>query len=96
MVERFDWDPNKNIANISKHGISFAEATTVFNDAKALYKSDPKHSDTEDRFIIIGFSENSRLLMVCHCYKESETVIRIISARKATRTEFAEYGGLVE
>ena len=93
MLERFDWDPVKNMANINKHGISFDEAATVFGDSEALYKPDTEHSNSEDRFIIIGFSENSRLLMVCHCYRESETVVRIISARKATKSEHAEYGG---
>ena len=93
MFERFDWDPVKNIANINKHGISFDEASTVFGDSDALYKPDAEHSNNEDRFIVIGFSENSRLLMVCHCYRESDTVIRIISARKATTSEHAEYGG---
>ena len=63
---------------------------------EALYKPDTEHSGSEDRFILIGFSENSRLLMVFHCYRESETVIRIISARKATKSEHAEYGGNYE
>jgi len=76
-----------------KHGISFYEAMTVFDDDNALYKPDRSHSDNEDRFIILGFSTNPRLLVVCHCYKESETVIRIISARKATSTEREQYGG---
>jgi len=89
----FDWDENKNNANILKHGISFYEAMTVFDDDNALYKPDTSHSDNENRFIILGFSTNPRLLVVCHCYKESETVIRIISARKATNSEREQYGG---
>jgi len=89
----FDWDENKNNENILKHGISFYEAMTVFDDDNALYKPDASHSNNEDRFIILGFSTNPRLLVVCHCYKESETVIRIISARKATSSEREQYGG---
>jgi len=89
----FDWDENKNLANIQKHGISFYEAMTVFDDDNALYKPDKSHSNYEDRFIILGFSINPRLLVVCHCYRESETVIRIISARKATSAEREQYGG---
>jgi len=89
----FDWDENKNNANIQKHGISFYEAMTVFDDDNALYKIDINHTTNEDRFIILGFSTNLRLLVVCHCYRESETVIRIISARKATDSEREQYGG---
>ena len=89
----FDWDENKNIANIQKHGVSFYEAMTVFDDDNALYKSDISHSQDEDRFIILGLSSETRLLVVCHCYRESETVIRIISARKATNSEHEQYGG---
>ena len=89
----FDWDENKNLTNIQKHGISFYEAMTVFDDDNALYKPDNSHSDYEDRFIILGLSINPRLLVVCHCYRESETVIRIISARKATNAEREQYGG---
>jgi len=89
----FDWDENKNNANIQKHGISFYEAMTVFDDDNALYKPDVGHSQNEDRFIILGLSKSPRLLVVCHCYRESETVIRIISARKATSSEHEQYGG---
>jgi len=89
----FDWDDKKNAANILKHGISFYEAMTVFDDDNALYKPDTSHSQDEDRFIILGLSTNPRLLVVCHCYRESETVIRIISARKATSSEREQYGG---
>jgi len=66
---------------------------TVFDDDNALYKPDISHSQSEDRFIILGFSVNPRLLVVCHCYRESDTVIRIISARKATNAEREQYGG---
>ena len=89
----FDWDENKNNSNILKNGISFYEAMTVFDDDNALYKPDVNHSTGEDRFIILGFSSNPRLLVVCHCYRESEKVIRIISARKATNSEHIQYRG---
>ena len=88
---RFAWDENKNIINQHKHKISFEEAQTVFYDESALLIDDPDHSETEDRFILLGFSREARLLVVCHCYRESNTVIRIISARKATRNEAKYY-----
>ena len=87
----FEWDERKNIANIRKHGISFTEAMTVFDDPNVLYKPDPDHSDYEDRFIVFGFSEEARVLVVCHCYYESDSVIRIFSARKATISESNQY-----
>jgi len=88
---RFEWDENKNRVNQDKHKISFEEAKTVFNDWEALVINDPEHSDEEERFIILGLSRTSNLLVVCHCYRETETVIRIISARKATKTESKYY-----
>lgn len=88
---RFDWDENKNIVNQKKHGISFVEAKTVFYDEAARIIDDPEHSEEEERFIILGFSKKANLLVVCHCYRCSETVIRIISARKATKTEARQY-----
>ena len=87
----FEWDENKNTINKSKHNIAFEEAQTVFYDEMALVIDDPDHSIDEDRFIILGLSEQSKLLVVCHCYRESDTVIRIISARKATKTESNQY-----
>ena len=90
---RFEWDENKNTINKRKHRISFEEAQTVFYDAEALVIPDPDHSQDEERFIILGMSRRGNLLVVCHCYRESETVIRIISARKATRNESAQYQG---
>ena len=87
----FEWDENKNRINKSKHAVSFEEAKTVFYDEEALVIDDPEHSEGEDRFIIMGFSEKARLLVVCHCYREADTVIRIISARKATTTEAKWY-----
>lgn len=89
---RFDWDKEKNIANHKKHGISFEEARSVFVDENALMIHDPDHSaGDEDRFILLGLSASIRLMVVCHCYRESDDVIRIISARKATRTEQKRY-----
>jgi uncharacterized DUF497 family protein len=93
LGNRFEWDTNKNKINIRKHGVSFGEAITVFLDENALVIDDYSHSDSEDRFIIIGFSAKPRLLIVCHCFHESNAVIRIISARKATKQESELYGG---
>ena len=88
----FVWDPRKNTQNISKHnGIDFEEAKTVFYDENARLIHDPNHSIDEDRFIILGLSNKLRLLIVCHCYRESESIIRIISARKATSKEAKVY-----
>ena len=87
----FEWDIDKNKANKEKHQVSFEEAQTVFYDRNALLIDDPDHSDDEDRFILLGFSNLANLLVVCHCYRQSESVIRIISARKATRTEANYY-----
>ena len=88
---KFEWDENKNRINKNKHKISFEEAKTVFYDEKALLIDDPDHSEDEERFIIIGESNKANVLVVCHCYRASETVIRIISARKATKTEANQY-----
>ena len=88
---RFEWDENKNQISIQKHGISFQEAVTVFYDDNAVLFDDPEHSEYEERFILLGISASSGLCTVCHCYRESESVIRIISARKATRTEERSY-----
>ncbi len=87
----FEWDENKNRINKGKHNISFEEAKTVFYDEEALVIDDPDHSEEEDRFIILGLSNKANLLVVCHCYRASDTVIRIISARKATSTESKQY-----
>lgn len=92
---RFEWDDSKNVMNIQKHKISFVEAMTVFDDNNALYKPDLDHSFDEERFIIIGISVNLRLLVVCHCYRQSDKVIRLISARKATKQEWEHYGGKI-
>ncbi len=84
---RFEWDENKNLANQRKHKVSFDEAKTVFYDENARLISDPDHSENEERFIIMGLSGSLRMLVVVHCYRANDEVIRIISARKATRTE---------
>ena len=88
---RFEWDPQKDLINRKKHGVSFEDASTVFEDANALVISDPEHSEDEERFVILGFSLQANLLVVCHCYRASESVIRIISARKATKNESRQY-----
>lgn len=88
---RFDWDVNKERSNRLKHGISFEEARSVFYDERALEYDDPDHSDSEDRFLMIGMSERLRVLVVCHCLREAGEVIRIISARRATQSEARHY-----
>lgn len=88
---RFDWDKNKDGHNQKKHGISFEEAFTVFYDENALEFHDPDHSEDEDRFIMLGISFKARVLVVCHCFRDKDAVIRIISARKATKNEFRKY-----
>jgi len=91
--KEFAWDEDKHKINKRKHKISFDEASSVFEDDYAVYFDDDLHSQDEDRFIIIGVSKFDNLLIVCHCYRENDTVIRIISARKATKTESELYGG---
>ena len=88
----FIWDENKNKLNQKKHGVSFEEAKTVFFDENAVEFSDPDHSQEEDRFILLGFSFKLRILIVCYCYKEGDSIIRIFSARKATKNESLNYG----
>ncbi|MCL2464188.1 MAG: BrnT family toxin [Micrococcales bacterium] len=90
---RFEWDPDKDSLNRAKHGVSFDEARTVFFDPRALVIDDPDHSQAEERFIILGHSRALRLLVVAHCYRQAGGVIRIISARKATRREAIAYPG---
>lgn len=89
----FQWDGRKAELNGKKHGIGFNEAKTVFYDENAKIIHDPDHSKDEDRFIILGLSITTQLLVVCHCYREPGNVIRIISARKATKKEARQYGG---
>jgi uncharacterized protein len=88
---RFDWDDRKNAQNRRKHGISFEEAQTVFFDEHALLIGDPDHSEHEERLILLGFSGALRMLLVCHCYRRQDDVIRIISARRANRQEREQY-----
>lgn len=88
----FEWDDNKALKNKKKHeGITFEEAKTVFEDERAILFDDPDHSIDEQRFIIIGMSYKSRMLVVCHCYREEGNTIRIISARRATKSETRQY-----
>ncbi len=88
---KFEWDESKARINQQKHGVSFEEAQTVFDDADALQIFDPDHSESEDRFIMLGMSAVLRILVVCHCYRANDDTIRIISARKATRNESSTY-----
>ena len=92
MVE-FEWDPTKDRANLKKHGVSFDEARSIFFDDYAIQFYDDTHSDEEDRFIMLGMSGESRILVVCHCEREAGNLIRIISARKATKSEQKYYPG---
>ena len=87
----FEWDPDKAAANQKKHAISFEEAKTAFYDVNARIIDDPDHSGDEDRFILLGVSSRLRVLAVCHCYRLSDSVIWIISARPATRNERGQY-----
>ena len=89
---KFEWDWRKAARNERKHGVTFEEAVTAFTDDRGLRISDPDHSDDEERFILLGMSWSHGLLVVCHCYRERSDVIRIITARKATRTERFKYG----
>ena len=88
---RFEWDPAKARENRRKHGVSFDEAITVFADERAILLDDTDHSESEERFVLLGLSAPLRILVVAHCYREGDGAIRLISARKATRTERAQY-----
>ena len=87
----FLWDSKKNATNIKKHGVSFSDAQTIFYDENAIKYYDPDHSEDEDRFIMLGLSFQLRILVVCHCYRENDSVIRIITARKASNNEEDAY-----
>jgi len=87
----FEWDERKNRENQRKHKVSFEEAQTVFLDENAMRYFDPDHSQDEDRFLMLGMSFTLRVLVVCHCYREDDSVIRIISARKADKGERSDY-----
>jgi len=86
---RFEWDERKNAENKRKHGVSFEEAQTVFYDDRAILIDDP--DEDEERFVLLGLSTALRTLVVCHCYREEDQAIRIISARKAGKDERADY-----
>ena len=88
---RFEWDDNKNRENMRKHAVPFEEAQTVFLDENAIRFFDPDHSQNENRFIMLGMSFKLRVLVVCHCYRKNDTVIRIVSARKADKHEAKNY-----
>ena len=88
---QFKWDENKNRKNKREHGVTFEEAQTVFLDENAIRFFDPDHSEEEDRFIMLGISFKLRVLVVCHCYRENDEVIRLISARKADKEECKDY-----
>ena len=90
-VLRFEWDPAKAVSNLRKHGVSFEDAQTVFADEHGLLLDDPDHSATEKRFILLGLSVAERVLVVVHCYRRHRDVIRLISARRASRRERERY-----
>jgi len=89
MDDLFEWSLEKAEANLNKHGVSFKEAETVFSDPLSLTVSDPLHSDKENRFVITGFSDRQRQLVVSHTDRGDK--IRIISARLATPGERRKY-----
>ena len=89
----FEWDKTKAAANIKKHGVSFEEARTVFYDESAVEFYDIEHSNEEERFLLLGMSNKAHLLLICHCERKFGKIIRIISARKATKNESAYYRG---
>ena len=91
MDMRFVWDLDKAKINKQKHGVTFEEARTAFGDIHSQIYDDEEHSDSEERFILIGYSEQTRLLMVCHCYRNGDNITRIISARKANPQERRKY-----
>lgn len=93
MNINFEWNAAKAALNKKKHGISFDEAKTVFYDESAIVIHDPEHSDDEERFVILGKSTIASLLVVCHCFRQNDSVIRLISARKATKREATQYYG---
>ena len=91
---KFEWDTAKAASNKKKHGVSFEEAQSVFYDEFAVQFFDEDNSVSEDRFLMLGFSDEARLLIVCHCERNQGNVIRIISARKATKAESNYYQGV--
>jgi len=88
---KFIWDKTKAASNEKKHGVSFEEAITVFDDENGRVIFDPDHSEDEDRFVLLGLSSSLKILVVCHCYRKNDSQIRIISARKAIKNETEQY-----
>jgi len=88
---KFEWDIVKAASNKKKYGVSFEEAQSVFYDEFAVQFFDMGHSESEERFLMLGFSDEARLLIVCHCEVARDNLIRIISARKATKNESKYY-----
>ncbi len=95
MDLRFEWDERKNKSNQRKHGVSFAEAQSVFYDEYARLIPDDEHSEDEERFVLLGLSRRLRMLIVCHCYRQKDDVVRIISARRATPVEAESYNTIL-
>jgi len=87
----FEWDSKKEKANAKKHGVSFEDARTAFYDETAMVFHDPDHSSDEDRFILLGMSVSAGVLVVCHCIRDSDSAVRIISARRADKREESDY-----
>jgi uncharacterized DUF497 family protein len=90
-ILRFEWDERKNRSNRRKHGVSFEEARTAFLDDNARVIPDPDHSEGEERFVLIGLSVSLRVLIVCHCYRQTDEIVRIVSARRADQNEIKQY-----
>jgi len=88
---QFQWDARKDRVNQKKHGVSFKEASSVFYDEYAIQFYDPDHSEDEDRFLMLGMSVKLKVLVVCHCFREGDSVVRLISARKVDRLEEKAY-----
>ena len=88
---RFEWNPRKSQTNCKKHRVTFVEAQSAFCDEDGLFMNDTEYSDVEDRFLLLGMSSTLRELVVSHCYRENDGVIRIISARRATQREKQQY-----
>ena len=88
---RFEWDSRKAAENERKHRVSFDEAKTAFLDENARVIPAPEHSEDEDRFVLLGLSIKLRLLVVVHAYRQSDQVIRLVSARKADPSERRQY-----
>ena len=91
---KFEWDTAKATSNKKKHGVSFGEAQSAFYDEFAVQFFDEDNSVSEEGFLMLGFSDEARLLIVCHCERDQGNIVRIISARKATKNESNYYQGV--